>query len=471
MARITGRVALQTLRARLATLQHPHVGTADVHWSGRSLLIVRVAWLAVAAFTSALYLTSALMWLGELPRMCPIQFCQRGQLSVAVQRSLGDLHVSISVLNGYTLAWNVIFTLGYASIATLIFWRRSHDPWALFVSLALMLFGSFSFGSELLPLLNAYPVWQMPVQLLGFAGTAMFGVFLYVFPDGRFVPRWTILAVVAWVLWFLPNVLFPRSMFDFDMWPGIAFFGGWALFLASFLCAQGYRFRYISTPAQRLQTKWVVFGLVVASVGYFGGQLILFSGRALGSASDVLAYLIGSTTIYAALLVIPICIAIAMLRHHLFDVDLLIKQTLVYAVLVAVLALLYQVGALVLVKVVLAITGQESLVAEVAAAFGVGALAEPLHRRIERIITRVFNQRRYEAERRIEAFSRRLRHEWKIVPVTEEWEEAAENWMSHTWTTLWRRHLPKSAHTREFVQEPLFPEHSTQKPDAVWKTR
>ena len=459
MARTTTSSPLQTVRAWLGAIQRlAPSGIADARLHGRALVIARVVWLAVAGFTGVLFLISTWIWLGEMQGLCPIQFCQNGHVPSAVLRATRDLHLSVSFFNVYVLALNILFALGYAGIAVLIFWRRSHDPWALFVSLALLLFGTHSFGSALLPLLIAHPVWRLPIEFLGFLGTAMFGTFLYIFPDGRFIPRWTILAALAWTLWFLPDYLFPRSGFDFGVWPGEMYFGGWALLLTSIVFAQVYRYRHVSIPAQRQQTKWVVFGLAGASVGYFSGQLILFfSARSQISASSVLAETVGITLIYVTLLMIPICIGIAILRHHLFDVDLLIKQTLIYTVLVATLALLYEGGTLLAVKVVLAFTGQENLAAEVAIAFGVGALAEPLHRRIERGISRVFNRRKYEAERRIAAFSNQLRHEWKVVPTSAEWEEAAGQWMARTWTNLARRSAPTTMQIDDYVQEPLFP--------------
>lgn len=412
---------LHRLRARLATTQRRLLaGTTGGRLQGRALLLARVAWLAIAAFTGTLYVASTLIGFGQLHRLCTTGLCRQGQISPAAQRALADLHLSADVFNGYALVLNILFTLGFATIAAVIFWRRSYDPLALFVSLALLLFGAAGFGNELLPLLAAYPSLTLSAELLGFLGTAAFGTFLYIFPDGRFVPHWTLLVAAAWTLWFLPAYLAPFTPFDFSTWPGVAYFGVWAVFLGTMVVAQVYRYLRVSTLVQRQQTKWVVFGLVAAAAGYFVGQLILvYAASPLSSAPALLAMVAGRTLIYATLLLIPLCIGIAMLRHHLFDVDLLIRWTLIYSALVATLAVIYEGGTLVLVKGLLAFTGQESFAVEVGLAFAVGTLAAPLHHRIERGITRVFYRRKYDAERRIDAYGKQVRRELGLETVSE----------------------------------------------------
>jgi hypothetical protein len=417
-------------------------------------MVARLTCLAVVALTVSLYMAGVWDWLGQMQQPCWLSICERGRVPAAVQRAFADLHLSAGFFSGYALAVNVLFAVGYAAIGAPILWRRSADPLALGVFLTLVVFGAASFEDEMSALRATSHNWELPVAMLRLLGGAAFGVFVAVFPNGRFVPRWTLLVAGAWTLWLLPNYLFRDSPFDFNTWPAAPFFGVWALFLIAMVFAQVYRFRYVSTPTQRQQTKWVVFGFVAAAVGYFGGKLILFFlAPSLTSPSAVLAAFTGGTLKYASVLLIPICIGIAMLRHHLFDIDLIIKQTLVYSILAVTLALLYEGGALVIEKGLLTFTGESGLVAEVAVAFVVGALAAPLHRGIEYGIARVFNRRKYEAERRIEAFSKQLRQELDVETMSEHVEGEVKRWMEHAWAGVWRRSSP----TSEYIQEPLFP--------------
>lgn len=430
-----------TLRTRIATLtRRIHAASAGGRLHGRTLLLARAAWLALAAVTIGLYVASLLPEIEQLQAPCRVSpsapitalppadpVCPHGQVSLAVARALAGLHLSVGFVSWYVFGLEVLFVAGFATIAALIFWRRSHDPMALYVSISMLIFACLSFRTGPIAQLAApWSGWRLPVETLQFFGAAAFGILGFIFPDGRFVPHWTLLGAAAIALWFLPSYLFPGSAFDFNTWPALVFFSGWAILWCVIAAAQVYRYGRIYTPTQRLQTKWVVFGICAAGVGYIGGRLVEVLVPAPTSPAMALADPAGGTLIFVGFLLIPITIGIAILRHHLFDIDLIIKQTLIYTLLAATLALLYESGALVVEKVLLAFTGQESLVAAVAIAFGVGALAEPLHHRIKRDITRIFYPRKYEAEHRIDAFSQQVRRELKVATVPERMEAAVE---------------------------------------------
>ena len=391
------------------------------------LALARVAWLAVAALTVSLYVASVWAGLRELEGPCPPNACQHGKVPLATGHAFADLHLPVGFLGGYLFGLNLVFTLGFAAIGVLIFWRRSRDVLALYISLTLLVFGAASFQRNMLPLRFANPAWQMLVSVLGFLGTAGFGAFLYICPDGRFVPRWTKLAAAGWALWMLPIYFAPNSPFAFINFEAGPALGVWALFLGSFVYAQVYRYRRVSSPVQRVQTKWIVLGIAAAAAGHFGGMFLLsFQPPTPTSPLGVLADLAGDTLLYVSMLLVPLCIGIAILRHRLFDVDLVIRLSVIYSTLVVTLALLYEFGTLTLMKALLAITHEPGLGVEVAVAFGVGALARPLHTRIDRIVTRALHPRKYAAEKRIEAFGKQVRRELEVMAVTERLEEAAE---------------------------------------------
>jgi hypothetical protein len=288
------------------------------------------------------------------------------------------------------------------------------------------------------------------LQFLGVVGLAGF---LVIFPDGRFVPRWALPVAAVWALWVGMGSFFPDSPFDSGTWPAAASLGAWALFLSAFVCAQVYRYRRVSTSAQRIQTKWVVFGFAAAALGYFGGTLVFaVTTTPKPTVSAVTGDLVGHTLIFAGFLAIPSTIAIAMLRYRLFDVDLLIRRALVYAALAATLAVLYESGAILLEQMLLALTGGTGR-AETVLAFAVGALTGPLQQRIDRDITRLIYPRRYMAERRIEAFGWRLRREWEVEPLTEEWEDAVEERLGRIWARVRSRPTRAGA----YIQGRLFP--------------
>src|SRR5215217_1517368 len=107
-------------------------------------------------------------------------------------------------------------------------------------------------------------------------------------------------------------------------------------FAGTTLFAQVYRYRQVSSPAQRQQTKWVVFGLAMA----LGGASVV-ALLDLVVPQDVLASLVGTISFYFFTLLIPLSIAVAVLRYHLYDIDTLINRTLVYGSVTAALVALY----------------------------------------------------------------------------------------------------------------------------------
>src|SRR6185437_8381601 len=113
------------------------------------------------------------------------------------------------------------------------------------------------------------------------------------------------------------------------------------LIILSMIAAQVYRYRRVSSPIQRQQTKWVVYALAVG-LGGFAATLIVANLLLPPSLTNSpTGTLIGNTLTYSWFLIIPIGIAAAILRSRLYDIDILIKRTLVYGSLTAILAGVY----------------------------------------------------------------------------------------------------------------------------------
>jgi len=177
-------------------------------------------------------------------------------------------------------------------------------------------------GSGLLSsLAQLYPAHSWLQGLEGLGWFAFFPL-AYLFPDGRFVPRWSRWLLVVWAALFVVAIAAPQ-----DVGEGPVVTVPLALLLVSCVAAQVYRFRKVSGAVERQQTKWVMVA-VLLQLGYIAtGPPPVESPR--GLVLDMLLALF-SYTIAAAL---PAAIAVAIVRHRLYDVDLLISRTLVYGTL------------------------------------------------------------------------------------------------------------------------------------------
>ncbi|MDP8958176.1 MAG: hypothetical protein M3N51_03020 [Actinomycetota bacterium] len=138
--------------------------------------------------------------------------------------------------------------------------------------------------------------------------------------------------------------------------------------------------------------------------------------------------------------VLAVAIAVAILRHHLLDIDLVINRTLVYGALTAALGAVYVVGVVVLGSIVRALVGQGSNQVVVAAStLLVAALFQPLRGAIQAEVDRRFYRHRYDAARTLEAFSARLRQEVDLDTLSADLLSVVQETLEPTRMSLWLR--------------------------------
>ena len=251
----------------------------------------------------------------------------RSLLNPAIRAELPDWHLSPAGYVAVMTAITGVFMLICLAVAAVIFFRAAREPVALFCAYMLVALGC-GLGGFLpgLPITN--PVVNAVSVLLTGAAQVLVGWFFLVFPSGRFVPRWTrwcVLAAAGGVaVVVVPSIAHVRPV------PAAVQPIGVGLVLLG-VGAQVYRYRRASAPAERQQTKWVVFGVAAAMAVFAGSRLVALLLTPAVRQSQVAASLLGGSTVILALAIIPVCIGIAVLRAGLWDVDLVINRALLYA--------------------------------------------------------------------------------------------------------------------------------------------
>jgi signal transduction histidine kinase len=371
---------------------HSSGSSPDSAWStilrSRWLTLARAGWLAVATLTVGLFAAGIPAEFAQLELGCPNPSCaSTGGIAPVELPLLENLGISPEFFAAYGIALEVVFALVFVLVAGLIFWKKSSDRQALFVSFALLLFGTATQIYAMHALVEAYPAWGFLVDSLHFLGSASFSLFLFIFPDGRFVPRWTRWVALVWIAWLFPRYWFldwPPSDLD------LANLVIWLSALGAAVYSQVYRFRKVSDPVQRQQTKWVVFGIGMGLALFITVNIVVSSTVTVPvSASDLTILMFGAALMNGALLLIPLSIGIAILRYRLFDIDILINRTLVYGALSVSL-----VGIYVLIVGYLSVLfrtagGQVNFAISVLATGLVALLFQPLRSRLQRGINRL----------------------------------------------------------------------------------
>jgi len=431
---------------------------ADTRLRGGWLVLARVVWVAVVVLTLGLFIASIPTTLADLHILCTAASCTTsGQLTPDNVRELHTWGLSMDFYATYIVVFIMVFAFGYFAVGAVLFWRKSDDRMALFASFTLVTFPmAFTEVLATLP-----PSWWLPVQFVSFLGSICIVLFFYLFPTGQFVPRWMRWLSIGVILYWGAKNFFPLSPLNpftrFPMLDVLTFVG----FVGTMVVGQIYRYRRVSSLLQRQQTKWVVFGMSVA-IGCYVGLVLLYGVFSLppkGPFADLIIF----TATYFLLLLIPLSIVFAILRARLWDIDILINRTLVYATLTATLALIYFgliFGLQSLMRGLIGQAGDNPLVI-VISTLAIAVLFQPLRHRLQRVIDRRFFRRKYDAAQTLAAFSATLRHEVDLEQLREELRGVVEETMQPAHVSLWLRqpHQEGTSKTKAWVSNGLVPPH------------
>jgi hypothetical protein len=376
---------------------------------------------------------------------------QFGQtVTYTVLRNSQQLHIPVTLRN-YPLSnilledWGtILFALVTLFVAVFVFLYRPDDRLAgilLLGASGLLGATTWSFGLQLSDLVNGIGFWLYQATTYGaymlFWAAGLHFALAFANPHSRLLRRpWLIRLIYV-----TPYALYPvilavtwfGSVSTLD-WlgrqgPGQSIISFVYLLLAVIAFFWGYRVNRDAVTRQKI--RWVVFAALVSGIS----SLIFWV-----LPTNVFAHpIISSNVLGLLVLPFPVSIAIAILRHRLFDIDVIIHRTLIYSALTGTLALVY-VGSVITLQFLLrGLISQTNDVAIVGATLASAALFQPLRHRIQHIIDRRFYRRKYNATRTLAAFSATLRNEVDLNQLSEHLLAVVQETMQPAHISLWLR--------------------------------
>ncbi|HYN87777.1 MAG TPA: hypothetical protein VER55_04580, partial [Ardenticatenaceae bacterium] len=397
---------------------------------GRALLAARLGWLALATLAVGLIVPALPLRYAQLQRSATWAQLTLSQLAPAQERRFIAAMLDPDVYPLALFSLELTLVIGFWTIAALLFWRKSNEPIGLLAAVAFLLWGPFT-TPFLDALVASEPSVALPVRFLFVLAIFSALTFFYLFPTGRFVPHWTRFLAVVWAGWMVVTFFFPEGPYNYIVTRAHVALQArtpvfWFMVLLAWwfsaVYAQIYRYRHVATPSERRSTKWVVVTLAVAVVGF---SALAFTRLSL----PAFEYFGLPRLIYDFVLVplhlvfetlIPFAVAFAVLRHRLFDIDVLVRRTLIYAPLSALLVVIYVASAVVLQELFANLAGGGSDLAIIVATLVSAALFNPLRLRIQAAINQRFYRRQYDLEKTLEAFGAAVRNEVDLSRLTAE---------------------------------------------------
>jgi hypothetical protein len=296
--------------------------------------------------------------------------------------------------------------------------------------------------------------WVPPVGLLGI-------YMILLFPDGKLPSRrWRPFAWFSGAVMVLIPVVFVfgpgnleghpgvRNPFGLESYPWlnlVALLSVLLLPLCILISAVSLVLRYRRSDEEvREQIKWVAFAASLVGVVFFGNlitQLFFAPDSLTTNGTTPLWVSLERNLLLLGFAGVPIAVGFAILKYHLYDIDIIINRALVYGSLTVLLALVYFGGVTLTQSVFQTLTGQEKLpqLAIVASTLVIAALFNPLRRRIQGFIDRRFYRRKYDAAKTLEAFSAKLRDETDLDSLNAELITVVRETMQPENVSLWLR--------------------------------
>ena len=351
----------------------------------------------------------------------------------SLQAALAELGWPVATVAWFDYVRTLWLYLGGLVPGLLVLRQRSYDWFGLYLGFAFAFVGAVSLLGPLVPLL---PALEALIDWASAAAWQLFFIAFYAFPNGVFVPRWTRWLLPVWVGLNLVSYLYEGQAAE-PVWVT----RGYMVLVLLAVGSQVYRYLRRSDAVQRQQTKWVVFALAMLAVSIpvvFGSWSTLPAEGSLGA--TLVLHLAQVVIVNLLFGLVPVALAVAILRYRLWDIDVIIRRTLIYTVLTGLLVLAYFGSVLALESVFRALTGQgQNSLVVVLSTLAIAALFGPLRVRVQRAIDRRFFRQKYSAARTLAGFAASARDEVDLDRLSAELVDVVDGTLQPEHVGLWLR--------------------------------
>jgi hypothetical protein len=400
--------------------------------SGRQLAYARIGWVVFALILLALQIAG---------QVAAFHQAQNFSLPSAQIQELADMGLSLRFYATFRFLLQLPIPIIWGSLAILIFWQKSRERSALILSAVMLGIGTAISIPTWQAFAAAYPAWVWIVPLAALVGNLCINSFFLVFPTGRFVPRWTLGLAIAWSVY---NILNSYQFALPAFWIAVGKDLEWVfpLFiitsLAGIFLPPVYRYRRISTPIEREQTKWVIFTIVIAMILLLvtTSTIFLIPNSVPGENISFITVFVQPIGWAMFFVLISIGIAVSILRYRLFDIDVIIRKTLQYGVLSALLALVYF-GSVVLLQTLFGPVMGDSPLLLVLSTLLIAAIFSPLRRRVQDLIDRSFYRKKYDAAQVLARFAQTAQEEVEMEKLLAALVGVVEETIKPQTVSLW----------------------------------
>ncbi|QOR67913.1 sensor histidine kinase [Cytobacillus suaedae] len=320
-----------------------------------------------------MFLSNTPIYYDKLLSHCIFEECEFAPMPATTEAALSNASISPEMYALLFVTVDTLLVFYFYIAAAIVIWKCFFEPMGLLAGFMLVTFGTV-FPSTL----TVTGVTELFFTL----GWCTFLLFFMLFPKGRFLSKWIAGFTIIHISILTIGEIFPESSFNLLHMPLVVK----SLFLLSALVAMGgsqlYRYKKQSTPTERQQTKWVVYGLSLMLLSFISINLLYIPGVVEGP----LSYLFLNVVISISVAIIPTTLTFAIVKHRLWDIDPIVNRTIVYGVLSVCVILIYVLSVSYLSRL---FKTEENVIISLVSTGLVAVLFAPLKVKLQKLINRL----------------------------------------------------------------------------------